>query len=93
MIPSTLKAVACCLVPFVSVLVTLLSGLAAYYNQGLPLPWKNVIVCAGPGVEFACYILMFSWIAFALDAVFYTTIGYGLLLAWIRMARPFLSPV
>ena len=93
MISSKPKAVACYLVPFASVLITFLTGIADYYNQGVPWPWKNVIVCPGPGLEFACYVFMFSWIAFALDTLFYTTIGYGLLFGLIRMAKLFRSRV
>lgn len=56
---------------------------------GLPLPWKEnrELVCS-PLYPQACqspiYLTQFDLFAFAIDVLFYTGIGYGLLLVYAK---------
>lgn len=78
------------LAPPSGVLVTLATGFLAnnYYSYGFPLPWKTLVasgICPPePWLQIAaCYLRLatsYNWAFFALDALFYTGIGYGLLL-------------
>lgn len=74
----------------IAVLVTLATGLLTsnYYSYGFPLPWKTLVasgICPPePWLQItACYLRLatsYNWAYFALDALFYAGIGYGLLL-------------
>ena len=78
------------LVPPTGVLITLATGFLAinYYSYGFPLPWKSLAatgICPPePWLQIAaCHLriaISYDWTYFALDALFYTGIGYGLLL-------------
>ena len=85
-----LRKLAYCLIPPIALLITFVTGYWAtnYYSYGFPLPWKT-LVAAGicppePWLQIAaCYLRLatsYNWAYFALDALFYTGIGYGLLL-------------
>jgi hypothetical protein len=62
----------------------LVSNLASGY--GFPLAWKTG-GCPPPGIEISqsCLLAIGSdWLGFGLDVMFYTLIGYGLLLAYAK---------
>ena len=73
-------------VPVVAILIAWLSGLTAspYDRGGFPLLWKQLgpaclaIGCPPPAVNY-------DLTAFALDALFYGTIGYSLLLILVKL--------
>jgi hypothetical protein len=68
-------------IALVSVLIS--NGVGAY---GFPLAWKTG-GCPPPGIVFSttCFLAIgHDWLGFGLDALFYTTIGYGLLIAYIK---------
>ena len=74
-------------VPPIGVLVTLATGFFAnnYYSYGFPLPWKTLVasgICPPePWLQIPCYLRIatsYNWAYFALDALFYTGIGYAL---------------
>lgn len=76
-------------VPSIGVLITLAAGYWAsdYHNYGFPLPWKSLVatgICPPePWLQISCYLrlaTLYNWANFLLDALFYTVIGYGLLL-------------
>ena len=72
-------------VPILAVLVTLLTGFSGVFNfgQGFPLVWKTGLGCPGPHLQFdslrLCTPITYNWVAFGLDAIFYTVIGYALI--------------
>ena len=73
------------LVGTILTLLTVLVGNAAG-GYGFPLRWKTG-GCPPPGVEVSpsCLLAIGSdWLSFGLDALFYTFIGYGLLLAYAK---------
>ena len=74
------------LVPVFAVLFTWFTAFLAGFQvrQGLPLPWKSGLACPGPGLEFFCTAISYDWLAFALDVLFYSAVGYGLLLVYIK---------
>jgi hypothetical protein len=68
-------------IALLSVFVT--NGAATY---GFPLAWKTG-GCPPPGIVFtlSCFIAIgYDWLEFGLDALFYTTVVYGLLLAYVK---------
>ncbi len=70
------------IVPVVAVLITWLTGISTsqYQQAGFPFQWKTLgprcLVCPQPPP------INYDWTAFALDALFYSLIGYGLLLGY-----------
>lgn len=55
-------------------------------GYGFPLAWKTG-GCPPPGIEISssCLLAIGSdWLSFGLDVVFYTLVGYGLLLAFAK---------
>ena len=77
-----------CLIPAGGILITLLTGFLAnnYYSYGFPVPWKTLVaigICPVGWLEIVCSLRLatsYDWAYFALDAIFYAGIGYGLLL-------------
>jgi hypothetical protein len=71
------------IVPVVAVLITWLTGIltSQYEPGGFPFQWKTLgprcLVCPIPSI-------IYDWTAFALDVLFYSAIGYGLLLGYAR---------
>jgi len=71
------------IVPIVAVLITWLTGISTsqYQQGGFPFQWKTLGVyclllgCPPPSINY-------DWTAFALDVLFYSAIGYGLLLGY-----------
>ncbi len=66
-------------------LVTVLIGnwMGGY---GFPLAWKTG-GCPPPGIAISTSCLLaiaYDWLGFGLDILFYTAIGYGLLLAYAK---------
>lgn len=52
-------------------------------GYGFPLAWKTG-GCPPPGIGISasCFLSIgYDWLSFVLDALFYTLVGYGLLLA------------
>ena len=55
-------------------------------GYGFPLSWKTG-GCPPPGIEISASCLLAigsDWLSFVLDVIFYTFVGYGLLLAYAR---------
>jgi hypothetical protein len=55
-------------------------------GYGFPFPWKTG-GCPPPGIEISEYCLLAigsDWLSFGLDLLFYTLVGYGLLLAYAK---------
>ena len=74
------------LITVVSGLFLLASNLAFYY--GYPLGWRlDYCPIAAP---FGCS--SFYWTAFVLDVLFYSALGYGLLLILTRVKRSLTNP-
>jgi hypothetical protein len=74
----------------VGIAVALLSVLIgnATEGYGFPLVWKRG-GCPPPGIEASlpCFLAIgHDWLSFGLDALLYTLIGYGLLLAYTNHA-------
>ncbi len=59
-------------------------------NYGFPLPWKTIttVECPGGLNQAPCLtdvvFTNYNWSYFALDALFYTAVGYVLILAYKR---------
>lgn len=64
---------------------TSLAGSSAS-GYGFPFAWK-IGGCPPPGIEISAYCLLAigsDWLSFGLDVLFYTVVGYGLLLAYAK---------
>ncbi|TMI38245.1 hypothetical protein E6H23_10600 [Candidatus Bathyarchaeota archaeon] len=73
-------------VSLVAILMAWLSGLTAsrYDRGGFPLLWKQLgAACLALGCPPAA--INYDLTAFALDALFYAAIGYGLLLILVKL--------
>jgi hypothetical protein len=58
------------------------SFLGLFLEHGLPFAWKFG-GCPGPHILMACVLdITYDWAAFGLDVLFYTTMGYGLILVY-----------
>src|SRR2546428_1711662 len=59
------------------------NGISGY---GFPLAWKTG-GCPPPGIEISASCLLaigYDWLNFGLDALFYTFVGYGLVLVYAK---------
>jgi len=59
------------------------NGISAY---GFPLAWKTG-GCPPPGTEISASCLLaigYDWLNFGLDVLFYTFVGYGLVLVYAK---------
>jgi hypothetical protein len=56
------------------------------YESGFPFFWETRFCVAILSIlgGFGCSPLSYNWLAFALDVLFYTIVGYGLLLGYGR---------
>jgi hypothetical protein len=78
------------LVPVLAVLTTLATGLLwrpgeGTTEYGFPLPWKTEEIIP---TCFMCPLpTSYNWSFFILDAAFYATIGYGIVLLYKRLER------
>lgn len=70
-------------------LFVLPSNLAFYY--GYPLGWRLDYCPLAAATPFGCS--PFYWTAFALDVLFYTALGYGLLLILTRVKPSLPKPL
>ena len=86
--------------PALAVLATLVTGYLyfAYGGWGFPAPWRGLVFQICPLM--ACTVngcpicnSSIDWVSFGVDILFYTAIGYSLVLvlSWGRPARPFLA--
>jgi len=73
------------IVPVIAVLITWLTGISTsqYEQGGFPFQWKTLgprclaLGCPPPSINY-------DWTAFALDVLFYSAVGYGLLLGYAK---------
>ncbi len=73
------------LIGIIVTLATVLVGDSAS-GYGFPLPWKTG-GCPSPGIEISLSCLLSigrNWLSFGLDVLFYTFVGYGLILAYAK---------
>ena len=90
-----LRKISYCLIPLTGVLITLGTGIFAnnYNDYGFPLPWKTLVAtgaCPVGWLEIVCTFRLataYNWAYFALDAIFYTEVGYGLLLLTVNFRK------
>ena len=55
-------------------------------GYGFPLAWKTG-GCPPPGIEISASCLLaigYDWLSFGLDVLFYTFVGYGLVLVYAK---------
>jgi hypothetical protein len=69
----------------IGTIVTLATVFVGYWARGygFPLPWRTG-GCPPPGIEISASCLIaigYDWLSFGLDVMFYTLVGYGLVLA------------
>jgi hypothetical protein len=72
----------------IGTILTLATGLVCnpIRGFGFPFPWKTG-GCPPPGVEISASCLLaigHDWLSFGLDVLFYTLVGYGLVLGWAK---------
>ena len=66
-------------------LLTVLVG-DSVRGYGFPLPWRTG-GCPPPGIAISTPCLLaigYDWLSFGLDAIFYTLVGYGLVLSYTK---------
>ncbi len=80
------KGILYSMVPMFAVLITWVTGFLAgfQFEQGLPLPWKTGWGCPGPSLGVLCTVISYNWLAFGLDVLFYTAVGYGSIFVYTR---------
>ena len=85
----------------IAVLVTLLTGyfignwvfnfggtLYWEWGYGFPFPWiTGGCPPPGSGILARCVPIGYNWLVFGLDVLFYTAVGYGFLLVYLKV-RP-----
>lgn len=72
------------LVPVLAFMITWLTGFFWIYAQGFPIPWEAINCTEVPAPYSVCGPGSYYWPLFGFDVIFYSVIGYALVLTYLR---------